>query len=72
MVTKTPFQKKFEEICQQNMQIIEDVELGSLTVKEAALKSNCLFEKFINNMRYPDEIKAVIPQSIDKSYYNGE
>jgi len=72
MVTETPFQKKFEEICQQNMQIFEDVELGSLTVKEAALKSNYLFEKFINSMRYPHEIKAVIPQSIDKSYYNGE
>lgn len=68
MVTKTPFQKKFEEICQQNMQVFEDVELGSITAKEAAIKSNYLFEKFINEMRYPSEIKAVVPQAIDKSF----
>jgi len=68
MVTKTPFQKKFEEICQQNMQVFEDVELGSITAKEAVIKSNYLFEKFINEMRYPIEIKAVVPKAIDKSF----
>lgn len=56
--TKSNFQKKFEDLLEQNKRLFEDVELQQVSADHAAAQSANLFKTFVNDMRYPSEVKA--------------
>lgn len=57
---KTKFQSDFEVMLEINKRIFEDVELERISAESAAIASANLWTDFINNMRYPNEAKAVV------------